>query len=218
MMTDIKTAYEEICATIAAQEKEISLVAVSKGRSADDIRSLLGLGHRCFGENRVQEAATKWQTLKAEYKDVELHLIGALQTNKAREAISLFDVIETLDRPRLAATLARLRDEGLALPRLFVQVNTGDEAQKSGIALDKAETFIAQCRNEYGLVIEGLMCLPPKDAPPQPHFAHLAALAYDNHIAHLSMGMSSDYTLALASGADVIRIGTALFAPSSASN
>ncbi len=226
---DIKTAYQKICAEISAppeakleatpeakleatsEAKPITLLAVSKQVAAAQVRVLLECGHRHFGENRVQEAVQKWTPLKADYPAIELHLIGALQSNKVKEAAALFDVIETLDRPRLAAALARLRDSGVALPRLFVQVNTGNEAQKAGVALNEAGAFIEQCRHDYGLTIEGLMCLPPYDTPPAPHFMQLATLAQAHNIAHLSMGMSGDYGIAIACGADIIRIGTALF-------
>jgi pyridoxal phosphate enzyme (YggS family) len=187
------------------------LVAVSKTQPVEKIESLLRARHRCFGENRVQEAAAKWPALRRQYPDIELHLIGPLQTNKARQAVQLFDVIETLDRPRLAATLAMLQAEGLRLPRLFIQVNTGEEPQKAGIAPQDADAFINHCRTLLNLPIVGLMAIPPVDQPPAPHFALLARLAARHDLPELSMGMSGDWETAVALGATQVRLGTVLF-------
>jgi pyridoxal phosphate enzyme (YggS family) len=187
------------------------LVAVSKTQPVEKIESLLRARHRCFGENRVQEAAAKWPALRRQYPDIELHLIGPLQTNKARQAVQLFDVIETLDRPRLAETFAMLQAEGLRLPRLFIQVNAGEEPQKAGVAPQDADAFISHCRTLLNLPIVGLMAIPPADQPPAPHFALLAKLAARHDLPELSMGMSGDWEGAVALGATQVRLGTALF-------
>lgn len=187
------------------------LVAVSKTFDADAIAPLIAAGQRVFGENRVQEAAAKWPALKARTPDIELHLIGPLQTNKLKQALALFDVIHTLDRPRLAAALVKARDEGAQLPRLFIQVNTGAEPQKAGVLPDEAETFIAQCCDAADLPVIGLMCIPPADDDPAPHFDMLAGLAARTGLPNLSMGMSADFELAIRHGATHVRVGSALF-------
>ena len=187
------------------------VTAVSKTHGAERIRPLLEAGYRIFGENRVQEAAAKWPALKADYPDIELHLVGPLQSNKAKEAVALFDVIETVDRPKIARALAAEMDRQERTPRLFIQVNTGEEDQKAGIAPDEADAFIAQCREEFGLVIDGLMCIPPMGDDPAPHFALLAKIAARNRLTALSMGMSGDYAVAVRLGATHVRIGTAIF-------
>jgi hypothetical protein len=192
----------------------VTLVAVSKTHDADAIRAALAAGQRVFGENRVQEAATKWPALREDYPDIVLHLIGPLQTNKAADALALFDVIETVDRPRLAARL-RLEIDRLGgavrTRRFFVQVNTGEEPQKAGVVPGEAEAFIAACRDDHRLPIDGLMCIPPVDEEPSPHFALLAGIARRNGLASLSMGMSADYPVAIAFGASHVRVGTAIF-------
>lgn len=189
----------------------VTLVAVSKTMPVERIRPALMAGQRVFGENRVQEGQQKWPDLKAEFSGVELHLIGPLQTNKVREAVAHFDVIETLDREKLAAELAKeIRRTGLA-PKLYVQVNTGAEEQKAGILPAEADDFIRLCREVYGLEIVGLMCIPPVDQPPSPHFALLGEIARRNGIASLSMGMSADYDAAIQLGASHVRIGSAIF-------
>lgn len=187
-----------------------TLVAVSKVQPIDRVIAVLAEGHRVFGENKVQEAAGKWPDLRDRFPGVELHLVGPLQTNKARQAMELFDVIETLDRPKLARTLARLKDEMGQCPRLFVQVNTGEEAQKAGVLPAEADAFIAECR-DLGLDIEGLMCIPPADEEPALHFALLAKIAARNGIDGLSMGMSGDFERAIAQGATHVRVGSAIF-------
>ncbi len=188
-----------------------TLVAVSKTFPAQDIEVVLAAGHRAFGENRVQEAQGKWPALKQRYAGVELHLIGPLQSNKAGEAVALFDVIHTVDRTRIAAALAgEIRRSGL-VPRLFVQVNTGAEPQKAGVLPENADAFIAECRNTHGLVLEGLMCIPPADDPPSPHFALLGEIARRNGLTGLSMGMSGDFEAALHLGSTHIRVGSAIF-------
>ncbi len=191
--------------------REVTLVAVSKTFGAEDIAPLIEAGQRVFGENRVQEAAAKWPALKAGHADIELHLIGPLQTNKLAQALSLFDAIHTLDRERLAAALVKARAEGARLPRLFIQVNTGEEPQKAGVAPREADAFIARCREVHGLAIEGLMCIPPVGEEPALHFALLDKIARRNGLARLSMGMSGDFETAIALGATHVRIGSALF-------
>lgn len=209
---------EAVRANIAAAEKEagresgaVTLVAVSKTFSADDIRPVIAAGQRVFGENRVQEAMAKWPGLKAEFPDIELHLIGPLQSNKAKEAVALFDVIETVDREKIAAELAKeIRKQGRT-PRLYVQVNTGLEPQKAGIDPREAAAFVARCREVHGLAIEGLMCIPPFDENAGPHFALLEKLAREAGVEKLSMGMSDDYEQAIRFGATGVRVGSAIF-------
>src|SRR5690606_26157372 len=184
---------------------------VSKTFDAEAILPLIEAGQRVFGENRVQEAARKWPELRARREGIELHLIGPLQTNKLREALGLFDVIHTLDRERLAQALAGERERGARLPRLFIQVNTGEEPQKAGISPREADAFIARCRDVHGLAIEGLMCIPPVDEEPALHFALLEKIARRNGLSGLSMGMSADFETAIALGATHVRVGSALF-------
>ncbi len=187
------------------------LVAVSKKQPAERIQAALDTGHRLFGENRVQEAQEHWAALKSQYPDLKLHLIGPLQTNKVREAVGLFDVIETVDRPKLAKALAKeMEKQGRKLP-CFIQVNTGEEPQKAGILPADLPAFLALCREECGLEIGGLMCIPPMDEPPALHFAFLAKLAQENGLQDLSMGMSADFEKAISLGATHIRIGTGVF-------
>lgn len=189
----------------------VTLVAVSKTHGADRVRELLQAGQRIFGENRVQEAEDKFPALKSEYPDLELHLIGPLQTNKVRDAVATFDVVQTLDRPKLAAALAAEFARAGKTVRLFVQVNTGAEPQKAGILPQDCDAFLAECRDNHGLTVEGLMCIPPADEPAAPHFALLRQIARRNGLAGLSMGMSGDYETALALGATHVRIGSAIF-------
>jgi PLP dependent protein len=193
-----------------APAPETVLIAVAKTHGADAIRPLLEAGQRVFGENRVQEAAAKWPALKADYPDIRLHLIGPLQTNKVREAVELFDAIHTLDRPRLADALAAERARAGRAPTLFVQVNTGEEPQKAGAAPADAPALIAYART-LDLPVEGLMCIPPVDRDPAPHFAFLAKLARENALPLLSMGMSADFESAIRFGATHVRVGSALF-------
>ena len=217
-MTGIVERLAEVRLKIArAQEKagrakgETELVAVSKTFDADDIRSVLAAGQRVFGENRVQEAMAKWPQLRAEFSDVELHLIGPLQSNKAAEAVALFDVIQTVDREKIAATLAAEMKKQGRTPKLFVQVNTGLEQQKAGIDPRETIAFVKHCREVHGLTIEGLMCIPPANENPGPHFALLKKLARECGVEKLSMGMSSDYETAIAFGATHVRVGSAIF-------
>ncbi len=191
----------------------VTLVAVSKAQPVARVRAALAAGHRTFGENRVQQAEAVWPALRAEFPDVQLHLIGPLQTNKVRPAVALFDVIETVDRPKLAARLAdEMARQGRRL-ECFVQVNTGEEPQKAGVAPGDADSFIEVCRVEHGLAVTGLMCIPPLDEPPELHFALLADIAARHGLAKLSMGMSADFETAIRLGATHVRIGTAIFGP-----
>lgn len=194
-----------------AGREDAALVAVSKTFGPEAIAPLIQAGQRRFGENRVQEAQAKWPALKAEYPDLVLHLIGPLQTNKAREAVALFDVIESLDRERLAKVLAaEMERQDRRLP-CFVQVNIGAEPQKAGIAVEETPGFVALSRDTYGLDVVGLMCIPPLDQPPGPYFAQLAALAERSGLEKLSMGMSADFETAILMGATQVRVGSALF-------
>jgi pyridoxal phosphate enzyme (YggS family) len=188
----------------------VTLIAVSKLQPLERVEAVLGEGHRLFGENRVQEAAGKWPALREKYPGTEVHLVGPLQTNKARQAMELFEAIHSLDRPKLANTLARLAQELGRCPELFVQVNTGDEPQKAGVAPADADALIAQCR-ALDLPVQGLMCIPPLDEEPTLHFALLAKIAARNALSGLSMGMSEDFERAIAQGATHVRIGSALF-------
>ena len=212
------TRLAEVRARIAAAAKEagrdpaaITLIAVSKTFDADAILPVLEAGQRVFGENRVQEAQGKWPALKERFADIELHLIGPLQTNKVKEVLGLFDVMHTLDREKLARALVKEREKGAALPRLFVQVNTGEEPQKAGLQPGEVDDFIAACRHEWQLQVEGLMCIPPVEEEPALHFALLEKLARRNGLQKLSMGMSGDYETAIACGATHVRVGSAIF-------
>ncbi|MCT8331055.1 YggS family pyridoxal phosphate-dependent enzyme [Albidovulum sediminis] len=207
----------EIRARIASAERaagraegSVTLIAVSKVQPLDRVEAVLGEGHRVFGENYVQEAQAKWPPLRARFGPVEVHMIGPLQTNKAKVAVELFDAIHTLDRPSLAEKLARLAEARGSCPQLFVQVNTGEEPQKAGVLPADADGFIRDCR-ALGLPLAGLMCIPPEDQDSRPHFAMLAALAARNGLAGLSMGMSGDFEAAIAAGATHIRVGSAIF-------
>lgn len=190
---------------------DVTLVAVSKTHGADRVRELLEVGHRVFGENRVQEAEGKFPDLKAAFPDLELHLIGPLQTNKARDAVALFDVIQSVDRDRLAAALVKEMERLGRRPACYIQVNTGEEAQKAGILPKDVDAFVVLCRYQYKLPVVGLMCIPPVDEEPALHFALLAKMAARNGLAKLSMGMSADYETAVRMGATHVRVGSALF-------
>jgi hypothetical protein len=199
--------------------KSIRLVAVTKTVPPEVIEQAIAAGQRCFGENRVQEATSKWPDLRERHPGIELHLVGPLQSNKVREAVALFDVIETVDRPKLARALAEEMARADKRPRLFVQVNTGEEEQKAGVLPADADAFIALCRDTFGLVIDGLMCIPPFDEEPAMHFALLAKIAARVGVKDLSMGMSGDFVRAIPFGATYVRVGTAIFGdrPASAS-
>ena len=217
-MTSAVEQLHAVKAKIAGAEREakrepgaVTLVAVSKTFAAEDIRPVIKAGQRVFGENRVQEAQAKWPALREASPGLELHLIGPLQSNKAKEAVALFDVIETVDREKIAAELAKeMTRQGRTL-KLYVQVNTGSEPQKAGIEPREAVAFVKRCRDGYGLAIEGLMCIPPADENPGPHFALLEKLAREAGVAKLSMGMSGDYETAIAFGATSVRVGSAIF-------
>ena len=189
----------------------VTLVAVSKTFGIDDIRPVIAAGQRVFGENRVQEARAKWPVLRAETPGLELHLIGPLQSNKAEEAVALFDVIHTVDRDKIAAALAAEMAKQGRRPRLFVQVNTGAEPQKAGTDPRETVAFVGRCREVHGLAIDGLMCIPPAEDAPGPHFALLAKLGRETGVAGLSMGMSSDFETAIDLGATHVRVGSAIF-------
>jgi len=189
----------------------VELIAVSKTFDADAIRPVLEAGQRVFGENRVQEAQGKWPGLKEDFSAIELHLIGPLQSNKTKEAVALFDVIQTVDRAKIARAIAGEMEKQGKTVRLYVEVNTGLEDQKAGVAPDDCASFLAMCRKELGLEIEGLMCIPPFGENPGPHFALLRKLAAENGVERLSMGMSGDFETAIGFGATSVRVGTAIF-------
>jgi pyridoxal phosphate enzyme (YggS family) len=210
-LADIQARIGAAARAAGRDSSEVRLVAVSKVQPLDRIEAVLDAGHRIFGENRVQEAAAKWPAFRARYAGVELHLVGPLQTNKVRQALELFDVIHSVDRERLARRLADgFAETGRALP-CFVQVNTGEEPQKAGCLPAEADAFIARCRDEYGLPVAGLMCLPPQDEEASLHFALLGKIAGRNGLSGLSMGMSDDFERAVALGATHVRIGSAIF-------
>ena len=199
------------CRDARRDPTSVTLVAVSKTFSTDAIIPVLDEGQRVFGENRVQEAKTKWPDLKARYPDVALHLIGPLQSNKTKEAVALFDAIHSVDRASLCEALAKEIQKQARSPLLFVEINTGAEPQKAGILPEQADGFLQTCRDTYGLTIGGLMCIPPADEAPAPHFALTAKIAARNGLKLLSMGMSADYPVAIAMGATHVRVGSAIF-------
>jgi len=212
--TRLKTVREDIaraCRDAGRDPESVTLVAVSKTFGVDAIRPVIAAGQRVFGENRVQEAQAKWPELRAENPDLSLHLIGPLQSNKARDAVALFDAIHSVDRPSLCAALAKEIGRQGRTPLLFVEVNTGAEPQKAGVIPDNADVFLAACRDTYGLKISGLMCIPPFEEAPGPHFALTAKIAKRNGLELLSMGMTADFQTAIAFGATHVRVGTAIF-------
>jgi len=210
-LADVRNRMAKAAKEAGRQPDAVTLVAVSKTFDAEAIRPAIAAGQRVFGENRVQEAEGKWPELRAGTAGIELHLIGPLQSNKTAEAVALFDVIETVDREKIArAIAAEMARQGRTL-RLYVQVNTGLEPQKAGIAPDDTVSFVAFCREELGLSIEGLMCIPPADENPGPHFALLSKLAARCGLERLSMGMSGDYEVAIGFGATSVRVGSAIF-------
>ncbi len=209
-LSDIRQRIAQAVERHQRDPKDIHLIAVSKVQPLERVEAVLNEGHRVFGENRVQEAQSKWPAFREKFEDIELHLIGPLQTNKTRAAMELFDVIHTVDRPKLARTIARIAEETGSCPEIFVQVNTGDEEQKAGCAIDDADALIAECR-DLGLPLKGLMCIPPVDEAPSLHFALLAKIAARNDLTGLSMGMSADFEEAIAHGATHIRVGSAIF-------
>lgn len=209
-LAEVEANIARMCKIARREPENVTLIAVSKTHPEERIEPLLEVGHRVFGENRVQEAQAKWPKLREAYPDVELHLIGQLQSNKAEEAVELFDVIHSLDRPSLLKALAKVMDKtGKRVP-CFVQVNIGDEEQKGGCPIAEVPAFLAKVR-DAGIPVAGLMCLPPADIEPAPFFALLHKLAQDNGVEGLSMGMSGDYETAVQLGATHVRVGTALF-------
>jgi len=210
-LKDVQAKITAAAAKAGRSADDVTLVAVSKVHVAETIRPVLDAGHKIFGENRVQEAADKWPALRDDFPDVELHLIGPLQTNKVRQAIKIFDVIQTVDRPKLARTLARIFKEENIRRDCYIQINTGNEPQKAGIAPDEADEFIKLCRDELNLPVVGVMCIPPFDEDATEHFNLLKEIADRNQIDGISMGMSGDYEQAIQHGATNVRVGTGVF-------
>ena len=207
----VETRIIEVCKSVGRDPSSVNLIAVSKTFGADGIRPLLQARHRRYGENRVQESQAKWPDLKAEFPDIELHLIGPLQSNKAKEAVALFDAIHTIDRIKIAQTVAAEMAKQAKTLELFVQINTGLEPQKAGIAPQDAADFIARCRDTLNLPIQGLMCIPPVEEEPAVHFAFLAKMSRELGLRNLSMGMSSDFETAIEFGATHVRVGSSIF-------
>ena len=209
-LTEIQTRVAAACDRAGRNPADVSLIAVSKVQPNDRVRAILDEGHRIFGENKVQEAASKWPDFRTHYSGIELHLIGPLQTNKVKQAMQLADAIHTVDRLKLANTIARHAQDLGTCPDLFIQVNTGEEPQKAGITLAEVDDFVTQVR-ALDLPLRGLMCIPPVDEEPSLHFALLAKIAARNDLTGLSMGMSSDFESAIALGATHVRVGSAIF-------
>jgi PLP dependent protein len=210
-LTAVRADIARACRDAGRDVASVTLVAISKTFSADAIAPVIAAGQRIFGENRVQEAKAKWPPLQAHHSGVELHLVGALQSNKAKEAVALFDAIHSVDRASLAEALGKEIAKQARRPTLFVEINTGAEPQKAGVLPQDADNFLAACRDNYGLTISGLMCIPPHDEAPAPHFALTAKIAKRNGLSLLSMGMSADFPIAIAFGATHVRVGTAIF-------
>jgi PLP dependent protein len=210
-LSAVRAEIARACRDAGRDPAGVTLVAVSKTFTADAIAPVIAAGQRVFGENRVQEAKAKWPPLLASHPDLELHLVGALQSNKAKEAVALFDAIHSVDRSSLAEALGKEIVKQSRRPLLFVEINTGGEPQKAGVLPQEADAFLAACRDRYGLTISGLMCLPPLNEAPAPHFALTAKIARRNGLTLLSMGMSADYPAAIALGATHVRVGTAIF-------
>jgi hypothetical protein len=207
----VEQAIVRACKEARRDRASVTLIAVSKTFNADAIAPVIGAGQRVFGENRVQEAKAKWPGLMSAYPAIALHLIGPLQSNKAKEAVALFDAIHSVDRPSVCEALAKEIVSQNRRPQLFIQLNTGEEPQKAGVAPAEADAFINSCREKYGLEISGLMCIPPVDDAPAPHFALTAKIAARNGLKNLSMGMSADFATAIQFGATHIRVGSAIF-------
>jgi pyridoxal phosphate enzyme (YggS family) len=210
-LAKVRAEIARACAEARRDPASVTLVAISKTFGAEAIEPVIAAGQRVFGENRVQEAKAKWPALRERHPGIELHLVGSLQSNKAKEAVALFDAIHSVDRASVAEALAKEIARQGRKPTLFVEVNTGAEPQKAGVLPEETDAFLKACRERYGLPIAGLMCLPPADEPPAPHFALTAKIAKRNGLALLSMGMSADFPLAIAFGATHVRIGTAIF-------
>jgi PLP dependent protein len=210
-LQQVKQSIIEAAEKASRKPDDIQLVAVSKFHPIESIRTALDTGHRIYGENRVQEAQSKWPILRESFADIKLHLLGSLQTNKVKEAVETFDVIETVDRPKLAESLAKeMAKQGKNL-EVYIQINTGEEDQKGGCLPKDADNFITYCMKELGLNVQGLMCIPPANEEPSLHFAFLREIAKRHGLARLSMGMSSDYETAIRFGATSVRVGTAIF-------
>lgn len=207
----VRVEIERACREAGRDPTDVTLIAVSKTFGAEAIEPVIAAGQKVFGENRVQEANAKWPALKVKYPGVELHMIGSLQSNKAREAVALFDAIHSLDRQSLAEALAKEITKQNRKPRLFVEVNTGAEPQKAGVLPQDVDAFVKKCRETWGLQVDGLMCIPPAEEAPAPHFALTAKIAARNGLKLLSMGMSADFPVAIAMGATHVRVGTAIF-------
>jgi hypothetical protein len=207
----VRREIQRACRDAQRDSAAVTLVAVSKTFPTEAIAPVIAEGQTVFGENRVQEAAAKWPALRAQHPDIQLHMIGPLQSNKAKDAVALFDAIHSVDRPSLCEALAKEIARQGRHPVLFVEINTGAEAQKAGVLPQDADAFLARCRDSYGLTIGGLMCIPPADEAPAPHFALTAKIAARNGLKLLSMGMSADYPAAIAMGATHIRVGSAIF-------
>jgi pyridoxal phosphate enzyme (YggS family) len=210
-LADVEQEIARACKEARRDRASVTLIAVSKTFAAETIVPVIKAGQRVFGENRVQEAKAKWPGLISAYRGLALHLIGPLQSNKAKEAVALFDAIHSIDRPSICEALAKQIDSQERRPELFVQLNTGEEPQKAGVTPAEADAFIADCRDKYGLLISGLMCIPPINEAPAPHFALTAKIAARNGLKNLSMGMSADFALAIQFGATHVRIGSAIF-------
>jgi len=210
-LVEVRNQIARACAEAQRDPATVTLVAISKTFGADAIAPVIAAGQRVFGENRVQEARAKWPALKEHHPDIELHLVGPLQSNKTKDAVALFDAIHSVDRPSLAEALAKEFARQTRRPTLFVEINTGAEPQKAGVLPEDTDAFLRTCRESYGLDIAGLMCIPPADEPPAPHFALTAKIARRNGLKLLSMGMSADFPLAIAFGATHVRVGTAIF-------
>lgn len=210
-LAEVRARIDAAAKAAGRDPASVRLIAVGKTFGADAIEPVIAAGQRLFGENRIQEAQGKWPELKARHPEVQLHLIGPLQSNKVKDAVALFDVIETVDRPKIARAIAAEMERAGRRPRLLVQVNTGEEPQKAGVLPAETDAFVAECREEHGLEIEGLMCIPPLDEEPALHFALMAKIAERLGLPELSMGMSADFETAIAFGATSVRVGTAVF-------
>ncbi|WP_454623748.1 YggS family pyridoxal phosphate-dependent enzyme [Bradyrhizobium cenepequi] len=210
-LAEVEEEIARACKDARRDRGSVTLIAVSKTFGADAIAPVIAAGQRVFGENRVQEAKAKWPALMQAHPGIVLHLIGPLQSNKAKEAVALFDAIHSVDRPSICEALAKEIKSQNRQPQLFIQINTGEEPQKAGVFPSDADAFIVRCREHYGLSISGLMCIPPVDAPPAPHFALTAKIAARNGLTDLSMGMSADFAIAIQMGATHVRVGSAIF-------
>jgi PLP dependent protein len=210
-LTAVRQEIAQACASAGRDPASVTLIAISKTFGSEAVAPVIAAGQRVFGENRVQEAKAKWPALREQHSDIELHLVGPLQSNKVRDAVALFDAVHSIDRPSLCEALAKEIDRQGRKPLLFAEINSGGEPQKSGVLPEAADAFLKACRETYGLAIAGLMCIPPLEEPPAPHFALTAKIAKRNGLRLLSMGMSADFALAIRFGATHVRVGTAIF-------